>query len=309
MGVTIKNVAEAAGVSITTVSQVINKKGKISQKTIDKVNKVAQELGYVANVSASNLRKSKPEKHIVVILDSGVDYAISIPLYRSLKQTLSNQDIETLYIQFEHDIDVLEVMFNFILSNQVLAIIPISIDMELDSLLNKHSKKPLLIGIAFTDVNNTYNTIVINNRVAGVRAARGLLEQRQNQVLMIVEPNDIVGLERVIGFENEMRDIPILYDVVYGFDRSQIQDLLLTGNITSIVCGSTSMIDDVLSLMSALNISIGPRGIFNHKISILGFGDCDNTIKNIPLSFDIISEEVMRMLSEKSVGHKVVISP
>ena len=44
MGVTIKDVAKMAGVSISTVSKVINHAPNISQPTISHVNEVMREL-------------------------------------------------------------------------------------------------------------------------------------------------------------------------------------------------------------------------------------------------------------------------
>ncbi|MDU1217661.1 MAG: LacI family DNA-binding transcriptional regulator, partial [Streptococcus sp.] len=43
------DVAKLAGVSPTTVSRVINKKGYLSEKTIQKVNEAMRELGYKPN--------------------------------------------------------------------------------------------------------------------------------------------------------------------------------------------------------------------------------------------------------------------
>ena len=51
----IREVAEAAGVSATTVSHALNGKGRISDKTREKVLSVAQELNYVPNRNAQNL--------------------------------------------------------------------------------------------------------------------------------------------------------------------------------------------------------------------------------------------------------------
>ena len=44
--VTIKDVAKKAGVSTATISRVINNKGSLSGKTIAKVNKAMEDLGY-----------------------------------------------------------------------------------------------------------------------------------------------------------------------------------------------------------------------------------------------------------------------
>lgn len=52
---TIKDIAKTAGVSIATVSIVLNGKGrerKISQETQQRIYKIAQDLNYVPNQSA-----------------------------------------------------------------------------------------------------------------------------------------------------------------------------------------------------------------------------------------------------------------
>jgi DNA-binding LacI/PurR family transcriptional regulator len=51
----IKDVAERAGVSITTVSHALNGKGRISAQTRRRVNEIAEQLGYHPNTTARNL--------------------------------------------------------------------------------------------------------------------------------------------------------------------------------------------------------------------------------------------------------------
>lgn len=57
--VTIKDVAERAGVSRTTVSHALNGKGNLSATTIERVRAVATELGYQPNVVARGLRQAR----------------------------------------------------------------------------------------------------------------------------------------------------------------------------------------------------------------------------------------------------------
>ncbi|WP_243664824.1 LacI family DNA-binding transcriptional regulator, partial [Rhodothermus marinus] len=52
---TIRDVARAAGVSISTVSLVLNNKGNVSEATRRRVLKVARELGYVPSRAARDL--------------------------------------------------------------------------------------------------------------------------------------------------------------------------------------------------------------------------------------------------------------
>lgn len=68
---TLKDIADKAGVSMMTVSNVINgKHSRVSAKTIEKVNAIIKECGYVPNLSARNLtNKTSSIIGIVIHLD------------------------------------------------------------------------------------------------------------------------------------------------------------------------------------------------------------------------------------------------
>lgn len=57
MGVTIKDVAKAAGTSVSTVSKVINGHYSISEETADRVREVIKELNYFPSASAQSIAK------------------------------------------------------------------------------------------------------------------------------------------------------------------------------------------------------------------------------------------------------------
>ena len=68
---TLKDIADKAGVSMMTVSNVINgKHSRVSAKTIEKVNAIIKECGYVPNLSARNLtNRTSSIVGIVIPLD------------------------------------------------------------------------------------------------------------------------------------------------------------------------------------------------------------------------------------------------
>lgn len=66
MGVTIKDVAEAAGVSISTVSKVLNGHYSISEKTAERVRGIMREMNYYPNANAQSFASGS--NHTVVLL-------------------------------------------------------------------------------------------------------------------------------------------------------------------------------------------------------------------------------------------------
>lgn len=60
---TLKDVAERSGITVTTVSRILNNRGYISEKTRKKVYEVMKELNYQPNELARSLSK----KHTSII--------------------------------------------------------------------------------------------------------------------------------------------------------------------------------------------------------------------------------------------------
>ncbi len=67
--VSIKDVARAAGVSLGTVSNVLNRPDSVSQQLRERVTSAIGELGYVRNESARQLRAGASRTIAVVVLD------------------------------------------------------------------------------------------------------------------------------------------------------------------------------------------------------------------------------------------------
>ena len=53
--VTLKNIADVAGVSIKTVSRVVNNDGEVSEETRRRIQQIIDDLGYYPNTIARNL--------------------------------------------------------------------------------------------------------------------------------------------------------------------------------------------------------------------------------------------------------------
>lgn len=85
---TIYDVAEAAGVSISTVSRVINNTGRISRSTRQRVHAVMKELDYQPNVHASALTGKRT--NIIGLLTPDIANPFSESLPKALKSGRAN---------------------------------------------------------------------------------------------------------------------------------------------------------------------------------------------------------------------------
>ncbi|HEY0952952.1 LacI family DNA-binding transcriptional regulator [Nocardioides sp.] len=69
-GASVKDVAQAAGVSLGTVSNVLNRPERVTEKTRSRVEQAMRDLGFVRNESARQLRLGKSRTLAYVMLDA-----------------------------------------------------------------------------------------------------------------------------------------------------------------------------------------------------------------------------------------------
>lgn len=86
---TIQDVAKAAGVSVSTVSRVLNNKDDVAPDTYAKVQQVIRELGYTSSLAARSMRSRKTNVIGLVVPD--LEQAFSIQIVKGV-----NRSIQTL---------------------------------------------------------------------------------------------------------------------------------------------------------------------------------------------------------------------
>ena len=67
--VSVKDVARRAGVSVGTVSNVMNYPEKVAVATVERVHAAIEELGYIRNDAARQLREGRSKTIGLVVLD------------------------------------------------------------------------------------------------------------------------------------------------------------------------------------------------------------------------------------------------
>lgn len=80
--VTIRDVARAAGVSTTTVSEALSGQGRTAVETRERVRRVAEEIGYVASAAARSLRLGRSGALGLYVPDRTVGFEYYVQLSR-----------------------------------------------------------------------------------------------------------------------------------------------------------------------------------------------------------------------------------
>jgi LacI family transcriptional regulator len=97
--VTLHDVASRAGVSTSTVSRVFSSPSRISAPTVERVRRVASELGYVSNQAARALRTGRFHNLAMVVPD------IANPFFPPLVRAIQNRAADLGYAVFLGDSD------------------------------------------------------------------------------------------------------------------------------------------------------------------------------------------------------------
>ena len=71
---TVSDIGRAAGVSLATVDRVLNGRPGVRQTTIDRVHSAIKEIGYVRDVAAANLARSRQYRFVFVLPDSETSF-------------------------------------------------------------------------------------------------------------------------------------------------------------------------------------------------------------------------------------------
>jgi LacI family transcriptional regulator len=88
--VTIRDVASKAGVSVSTVSRVLNGKDDISEGTINKVLAVVQDLGYASSLAARGMRSHRT--NVIGLIMPGVASYYCQEILRGVNEAIAKLD-------------------------------------------------------------------------------------------------------------------------------------------------------------------------------------------------------------------------
>ena len=92
--VTIQDVARSAGVSVSTVSRVLNGKVDVAQETQDRIIAVIETLGYTSNLAARSMRSQK--KNLIGLIMPDIAYPFAIEVMKGVNKAIAESEFDLL---------------------------------------------------------------------------------------------------------------------------------------------------------------------------------------------------------------------
>ncbi len=278
MKATIKDVAKHAGVSMKTVSRVINNEQSVRKATEEKVRRSVKILNYHPNTSARSLAGARSYS-IGFIYDNPNAYHVT-DMQKGILSECKNNHFELLIHPCEHQaIDLEEELTNLFNYSRMAGVVltpPFTEMPEIISLLEK-IQLPFVKIVSGSKQKNESSCIYIDDRQAAYSITQYLIQQGHKKIAFLGGgKDDQSSIERLEGYREALLDHSIkpqkqlVTEGEYTFDSGVkgAKKLLNRKNRpTAIFVSNDEMAAGVLFYAQRLGISIPD------ELSITGFED------------------------------------
>ena len=276
---TIKDIAERAGVSTATVSNVIKgKRNKVSTETIEKIEKIITELNYVPSMGARILSEKRSKIIGVICTFMNVkDNSLKDPFTAELLGVIENEIRKNGYYMMLYASNKPEEIKNLVSTWSVDGLIFAGINEKTYNNLRKISKKPVVVIDGYYKNDDFYN-VGTNDEEGGYIITKYLIDKGHKNIIFVDETNKkgnpikTVDGERLKGFKRALKEIGIKYTTnnhVYidPLNKEKSFDEIKNKNSTAVVCSSDNIAFEVINGLKKRNICVP------ENISVTGFDD------------------------------------
>ena len=210
---TIKDIAERAGVSTTTVSNVIHgKTKKVSPATIDKIESLIREMGYVQKMGLRVLNNEKSQL-IAVVINYHKDFKDSIlgdPFYGKIIGFIEEYVQKQDYYLMLYSTKEIDKIFQMVAGWDVDGVIAVSFSRRNCEKIYQLIKKPIVSIDAYGELEDGEENHVINigldDESGGYQMTKYLLECGYEEIKVCAGRDSGVDHLRYLGAERAMRE-------------------------------------------------------------------------------------------------------
>lgn len=274
MKVTLKDVADRAGVSTSAVSRAFTSGASVSDRTRKKVERAAEELGYRPNALASSLTTGRTK--LIGLISNNFQNPYFLEVFDLFTRKLQDKGLRPLLINLSGETDP---------TNSVALLRQYSVDgvIVASSTLNPSFAKafrdagmPVVHAFGRSSAQANVHVVSVDNVNSGRLAAEALLQRGYRSIGFLGGPRSASStMDRLAGFEQALEGTGVEFAATfaegYSFEagRLEMSRLLLEQPKASYFCG-----DDVLSIGALSAIEAAGLQVPG-DIGLIGFNDME----------------------------------
>ncbi|MDM8519253.1 LacI family DNA-binding transcriptional regulator [Anaerolineales bacterium HSG6] len=275
MAITMKDVAEKAGVSIKTVSRVVNNQGEISAETRQRIEAIIAELGYRPNLVARSLITQRTLTIGLIVVDITNPFFAEVA--RGVQDVARQNGYNVLLCNIDDNLHEQQKALESLAAHSVDGIILFPLEYYDDRLLSfVNQYRPVVLINHLLQHPNV--AVVLLDGAHGVQqAVNHLLERGHQEIAMLAGPKPITGRgQRLQGYQTALqgqgladsanRVIFSIPTQAQGYEQSK-QLLSQHPHITAIIAYNDLLAFGVIQACRELNI------VIPDQCAIVGFDD------------------------------------
>lgn len=272
---TMRDVAALAGVSLKSVSRVVNQEQGVSEELRQKVDLAVARLDYRHNLTASNLRRSHGRTGVIGALLQDVSNSFSSSLLRTLEDATRARHGVVLAASLDEETEREHALLTDLVSRRVDGLILMPATQH-----HGHLASEIRAGLPTVFVDRAprgvdADSVLVDNRSGAAEATAHLVAYGHRRIALLSDLLTIeTASERMTGYEEALRAAGIELDpsiVAAGLRTAEAAEVALTRMLT----GSRP---PTAVFASRNTLSIGAVRVLrrlglSHQVALVGFDD------------------------------------
>ncbi|KGB50701.1 LacI family transcriptional regulator [Leuconostoc mesenteroides P45] len=223
MAITIKDIADKAGLSPASVSRILTNRGRFNADTAKRVRELAESMGYLKNQSAADLSQKQSRVIGVLVPSEHTNFADEIIKGMRSKAYELNYELLIAFVDVNKEQQLQTV--HSLLSRKVLAIVMLAVDIDIDDpVFNLLTSTGVQLLSVSNQLNNEIPSISSDNYDMMHQIVDYLYENGHEKIALIgaSNPNSIVAQLRRQGFIDALTKHGIAYhpDFIWGTENA-----------------------------------------------------------------------------------------
>jgi len=270
-----KDVAALAGVSLKTVSRVVNDEPLVSEDASMKVHTAVLQLGFHPDERAGNLRRAGRKTDTIGLVVSSVANPFAASVNRAIENAATTRGVALFASSMDDDPEREQPAVDALLRRRVDGLILTTVRKSQGYLLAEQSYGTPFVFVDREPIGIEADAVVSDHATGAATATRHLIERGHRRIAYLGDRSDIQSArERHRGFARELGnagisslDGPVMVDIHDdAVAEETTMNLLSANNRPTAIFSSQNLI--TVGVLRALR-----RLGLQHSIALVGFDD------------------------------------